>query len=380
MTSARLFFKRFKAESRFHFETFSWVVPKLYWFYILGPYAFFMIAFYREIWDNPHEYWPVDWPFTILLGLGLLLLSFGCFRSYLFQADLLYVVQNKKLVKGLRLYGFFSSLILSLLQISAVVVLLLPFLRGGESLELASISSLALLLLAYRMLSMFFRHRFVSHWLGNLLGVLLFVGTLFLYGQDYIFLGALSLIGIMIAFVCYLQKLESNEGFTEEILVELKERHKFIGLIFFVSSFKTDGIPKFERSDLSKSNRPQLLFTNSKRIFKERTDENAFLEFSLKSFIRNPNYRQSYLMILGVPAVLLLFLPPIVQIILLVVMLIVLWMFASGVFDKIISHEFFYLVPVNKELQKEVNSRFCAYLVMPGVGLIAFVWLLLMFL
>ncbi|MCL1949304.1 MAG: ABC transporter permease [Turicibacter sp.] len=371
MNSTRLFLTRFKAESRFHLDTFTWVVPKLYWFYILGPYGFFAVALYRDFLEQPHAYWPKDWPFAILLGIGLLFLSFGSFRSYLLEADLLNIIQNQKVVTGLRRLGRLMSTTLAILPATAVTVLLLPFLGAGDE-----ILPLFLMLFAYKLVGMYIHQRFIYHWLGKFLSVALFAAVMYLFTLGALAYGVASVAAILFILILSHQKLGQNSGFSREISVELKEKHRYVGWIFLASSFKSEGVPSFERSPLSKSNQPGILFANSRPIFKERSQENVFLEFSLKSFLRNPADRGAYLKVVFFPAAIMFALPQVAQIILLVVILIALWLFADGAFQKIAAHEFFYLAPVSKEIHEAVSSRFCLYLVIPGIGVNAIAWYL----
>ena len=375
MNSRHLFLKRFKAESRFHYENFIWVFPKLYWFYILGPYAIFGVAFYRELWNYPEQYFPSYFPKALLVGGAMLFLSFGTFRSYLFEADLLYLLQNKKLLRGMRLYGFISSLFVSLVQVFIVMVVFLPFLRAGSSMIEAGL--LSGLLWGYKVSGMLIRSRYGHHWSGRFFGVILFLGTVLIFTLGPVIYISLALVMVLATLFVYVQKLESNERFYQEIAVEWKEKYKFVSFIFFASQFRMDEVPEITKSPLSKSPAPDFLFPKSRRIFKKRNLKNSFLEFSLKSFIRNPSYRFSYLRLLTTPAILAIVLPSIVQLILYVVMICAIGVFASGVFEEIGNHEFFQLVSVNKEIREKVEYRFIICLILPAVVVTTFYILLL---
>jgi len=379
MTSGRLFLKRFKAESRFHFETFNYVVPKLYWFYILGPYMFFIVAFYRELWENPFDYWPQQFPFFVMLGLAMLFLSFDSFRSYVQSADLLYILHQKKLIKGLRLYGFLVSIITSLLQIVPLIIILLPVLRTVEPLTVNSIGLLALLLFAYKMLGMLLRKTLLYHWFGKVLGLLLFALILFLYRLTPMMILTVSMIAIIAVVLIYLRGLDKSVGFYQEIALEAKEKHRFVWLILLASALGSlmqgKKPPLVPQLPAVKFNRPQLLFRNSKAIFSRRSPDNGLLEFALKAFLRSDSKRNAYLLLTIIPAGLGLFLPPIPQTIIFIIMIIGSWMFASGAFDKIATHDFFKIVPIEKEVQERTDSRFCVYLVTFAMMLAVLSWL-----
>jgi len=374
MNSGRLFFKRFKDETRFHYETFNWVLPKLYWFYFLGPYLFFIVAFYREVWENPFDYWPAHFPFRVAFAIALLFLSFDSFRSYIQSADLLYILQKKSLTQGLRIYGFFLSLLQALLQVIVAMVLLLPLFRTEHLLEPQVVGRFALVLFAYKMASMLLRKQFLYDRFDKLLGVLLFALTLTFY--DLPPLG--SMLIILGVAIIYLHGIGRNDRFQQEISLEAKEKHRFMWLIFLSSALgslaqgrKPLYVPTIPTL---KANRPQFLFRDSRRVFSERNPENLVLEFCLKAFLRNGSGRNAYLATIGIPAGLGLFLPAVPQFILFFVMIIGSWVFASGAFDKIVAHGFFQIVPIEKELREKVDNRFCLYLVTPAMMLATLSW------
>ncbi|MGG3801574.1 ABC transporter permease [Metabacillus fastidiosus] len=133
MTGRQLFNKRLIEELRFQSGIIRSVVDCTIALYIVIPALVAAVMIYKEAWQNISLYWHGDLPFSLLLVLVFLFSLSSNFRTYIMEADLLYVIQRGKLLYGLKLHAFIFSIMLTMFQVIILFMLLKSFLRNKAS-------------------------------------------------------------------------------------------------------------------------------------------------------------------------------------------------------------------------------------------------------
>ncbi len=307
-----LFFRRWSQEVKFQYgvlrSIFDWTIIV----YLLLPGLVIFSFIYRSWWlEQPG--WIEDLPLLILFYSGYFAAWMGNYRTFILEADKVFLIKHPALFIGLKKAGYIYSLVLQSSGIGLLSILLMPFFRYTYHLAYDQILAFFITFSLLKWLIMAIKYR-----LGSINGKLargLACFFSFIAGSwmiQLIFLAweakmypAIILAGILfsgISFILHIPLLSKIASFEEEQLLEKRERNKYIHFIFTFS-------PEVEKIPVTSRTRP-FLFKKSKRLYKDRTPENGFLELFLKIFLRNSQHWSSFLQLVSVTAAALMFVPP----------------------------------------------------------------------
>jgi ABC-2 type transport system permease protein len=314
MTSSKLLFKRLSAEWKYQYSVFKSIADWTIILYVAVPAAFISFFIYRSWWTEMPE-WISMVPAVFLFLPGYIASWGGHYRTFILEADKVFLIKNRKLYFGLKKRAFFYSLLAGACQAALIAILLLPFLMGHYGFTMAHAVSYFLFFFSCRVFIMWLKQklrkiegkflRILSNlgsfvllsWVVQLIFGLWIGGNLLLFNMSAILLLAL---GIFL----YSRILPKTSTFDSEAAFEREERVKYTGLIFQLSY-------EVEMPSPSTARKKPFLFRHSKRIFKNRTVSAGFLEVFIKVFLRSPSYWANYLKIISPAVAAIVIIPPI---------------------------------------------------------------------
>ncbi|MEW5552503.1 ABC transporter permease [Peribacillus frigoritolerans] len=362
MSGRKLFIKRFVQEWNFQWGVIRSVLDWSVMLYLVIPVILFVPFLYVDAWQYVHIYWNEKLPISVLLLVVFLLSVSGNFRTYLLEADLLYLMQRKTILHQLKLYGFLSSSILIILGVTLVFILILPILILIYKFSLTEILLLYLAVNAFRFLFLTLKkiiNRTLYKWM--IYPLTFIVSILMILNINSVIYGIGSILCIFVIFIFHLTQItKTNRWFLKEIEIENIERNRYIKLILNFSM-------EVEKEINNQKKGPLLFFRESRRIFKTRTKENGLLEILLKVFLRNKSYLTSYchLMIITISAIIVL--PVWLKWVVFICFTFFINSWLRSLYKKMLASHFFVVVPYNKDLLNTVWIRFKKWMSLPVI-------------
>nr|WP_295972291.1 ABC transporter permease [uncultured Bacillus sp.] len=375
MTGRQLFCKRLKEEWTYQWNIIKTVLDWTIILYLVIPTVVIGSFMYAEAWQSIELYWSSLIPFPLLLLVLLLLTASGNFRTYLQEADLLYLLQQKPLLHGLKRYGLAWSSFTIMTGTALIFVFILPILLQSYQLSLPEVFHLYIALLAFRLL-MITCKKIISRTLTKWLVYPLLFAAVFalLFSVRPVLYGIVGFVCIILLYLYQLSQLtKTNRWFQREIEMEKAERIKYIKVILNFSN-------EVEKEKISTKKRPWILFPQSNRIFKTRSKENGLLELLLKSFLRSPLYLKSYYQMTTVTIVAIIILPLWLKWLVFIAFFFFISSWLKSIFNKMKKHSFFAVAPYKEELEDAVWPRFNRWITLPAVSVIGLTVTLLTFL
>ncbi len=340
MNSRKIFYDRLIKEWKYQYGVIRIIADWTIILYLIIPVNILFIFMYRSWWINTPSWMEfISFPFFIFI---IYLLSWGgTIRTYVQEADKIFLVKISKIFLGMRRFGYIYSLFMQLFITGAIFLIFLPFLRNHYLLEWHQITSLMFSFMALKtaiILVKYHLRKIESKLIKMMVGTIVFLGFGFVVVMIYIcfergFLGFNYLIGFILLITSILQSLrmiKNVSSIDHDILMEQEQKMKYIEMIFNLSY-------EIEKPVVSKRKKP-LLYRRSKRIFNNRTKINGFIELFIKIFMRNSSYWRGFIQIISVTSAALIIIPPIwIKAVILIGFLIMMHSWLSLVWDKIAS-------------------------------------------
>lgn len=312
MNSLYLFLKRVKTEWKIQFRVFQSIADWTVWLYILIPTIVFSGAIYKSWWDEVPS-WSKGIPF-IVYGMVALLLSWkGNLRTFLVDADRVFLLKNRKLVIGTKKWGYIYTLFVNVMVIFVFTLLISPLCMGNNQISVLEMLGFFLYFLGLKMMSTILRSLMIGK-LTERWGQVFFEGFLLLLlaslsgclwfwmRGEWVF-GLLGVGLVCLSFWLSLFKINTLSITDDELIIEKQEQQKWVHFIYNLA-------PELEKTKVVSRKKP-IIFRNSKRIFKRRTAVNGFLELFLKVMLRNSSYIKDYFRICAVSIAAMITFPPI---------------------------------------------------------------------
>jgi ABC-2 type transport system permease protein len=372
MTGEKLIIQRFMKESKYQWGIIRTVLDWTILLYLAIPAVVIAPFLYVDVWENIHQYWSPSLPIALLLAPVLFLAASGNLRTYLTEADLLFLLQRKKILHRLKLYGFLSSLLRLILGVGAIIILILPILFKIYQFQPTDVLWLYIAVSAYRLLFLTLKkviNRPLYKWLCFPTAYI--VSIVLILNIAPILYGIGSIVLILILFTFHITQIaKTNRWFLKEIEIEDTERARYIKLILNFSM-------EVEKEEFKQKTRPLFFWRKSGRLFTERSQENGLLEILLKAFLRNRGYLVTYFQIIMVTISAIIMLPLGLKWLVFMAFYIFLNFWLKSLFNKMLSSHFFTVVPYNKELSTTIWIRFKKRMSLPITIFIAVLLILL---
>lgn len=338
MNSRKIFLDRLIRGWKYQYGVIRSIADWTIILYLIIPANIIFIFIYRSWWIETPS-WIEFIPLLFMFFLIYLLSWSGVIRTFVQEADKIYLVKNARIFLGMRKYGYVYSLFMQFLHTGFTFLILLPFLRNQYLLNWPHITSILFYFIALSttiILVKFYLRKIETKFKKIAAGMVAFIALGSLSQLIYLFWekGLLLLVflcgGIMLAsaIIQSLKAIKSISSIDHDIDMEQERKTKNIELIFSLSY-------EIEKPVVSKRKKP-LLYRHSKRIFKNRTELNGFIELFIKVFIRNSSYWRGYFQIISVTAVALIIIPPLwIKAIIFIGYLIMMNSWLSLIWDKI---------------------------------------------
>ncbi|MGG4547370.1 ABC transporter permease [Rossellomorea marisflavi] len=355
-----IFWHRFKDEWMQKWKVVRSVIDWTIALYLVIPFSIMVPFFYRDWWNETESYWATGIPIWILLSiLGIMTLG-GNIRTYVLEADLLFLIEKKERFVPMKRLGFMVTMGQSLMSLVLPGALALPIFLNIYNERPFTLAVIFILLFSLKWSVLLIKKYIAGKWKKGIYILLMLAAfVLITTGRDSPLLAAMaSLILFIILVVYFFKGVKGTADFQNEVEIEQSERNQYVNLVYSLSS-------QIEKEKGGNRGRPFILFRNSRRIFKERTAENGILELSLKAFLRNGTYLRTYIQMISITSAGILFLPLVLKWLLFGGILIFMTFWVQTIFKKLTSNRFFEVAPFDKEAEYAAANRFGKWLGTP---------------
>jgi ABC-2 type transport system permease protein len=375
MTGSELFKLRFLKDIRYQRKVLGTVIDWVIAFYTFIPLGIFGILFYVDMWRNPSTYWMALPGPTVILFVLLFLSMNGKFRTFMHEADQLFLLDQRRLYKRFRLVTYVYASLKMVVSTGIMILIFLPMLTqlaglGGRELFFLAVYFLAIQLTAATIKRVIPGKIKRPILLIVLLGV---AGFLLVYlSWMKLFLSGILLI-LILAIWHFRNVIPATRYFFHEVNMENQERVRYIKYILGLAR-------EVEKPPIRFGKRP-LFFRRSWQLFKKRTPENGLFELLIKGLLRQSVYRRSYLQLIGLTSLAILLSPLWLKWVVFSVFFLFLnynaWL--KGLYERMLDASFFTVVPVDQTVKDVVWIRFKRLLMIPALTFTGFLTVLLTF-
>ncbi|WP_456273678.1 ABC transporter permease [Bacillus sp. AK031] len=313
LTSFGLFLARYRNNILYQYNVIKSVADWTVMLYIIIPAMVIGTLIYRSWWQEIPA-WAERLPFQLFFFLAFLFILSGYFRTFVLEADQVFLVKHKKIFLALKRWGIVSSYFSMTIMTVCIGVFLAPFWLKHFEISME----------AFGVFLLFFFCSKVSHTAvkGTIVGLekswsktvfsfsaiflqlVLWAGTYRLVeGESYLPLAAASILLIGLTFMINGRRIRSKKSIASDLQIERSLKVKWISLIFQLSYH-------VENDSIKPPRQKPRIFRKSQTIFKNRTAYFGFLEFFIKVMMRNFSYSGTYLQSLGALSFSQLVLPP----------------------------------------------------------------------
>ncbi|MCY8508865.1 ABC transporter permease [Bacillus mojavensis] len=359
MNGRSLFIRRWLDFYRYQFKVLHAVIDWTVALYIVLPALAFVIYQYVE-WANGSGLlyeWSerVEWRW--LYAVGILIVCTGSIHTFLLEADQVFLLQKKAIIRQMKQYALVYSLLFTLAKWLLLFFLLLPFII--DSVRVTILESASLLIYTFGLHTVFLslkqerirKPRSIWRQITDFIlkAVLFACSFLMITFTEW---HLLSLVGVMFfifAYIRSLKKTASFSAFEAEVLEERKIRLTLAGLVMMTS--QDVRMPRVK----DRMRRKPLLFRNSKRIFKKRTTYTIYKELFFKVMLRNGEYARHLYMLLSAFTILTVVSPILLKVMALLVYTGVCRYVLSLIFDKVMDAPI--LIGADKESDEYYRAR-----------------------
>ncbi|MCY7778709.1 ABC transporter permease [Bacillus haynesii] len=301
MSGRSLFFSRLKADCLYQLRIIKLVIDWTVALYIVLPAA--GIGVYQYIkWLNGGSFHN-GWQAGLIVLAPAVFTLFGSVRTFLMEADQLYLLQKKTLVVNMKRCGYLYCLFVQFCKWLFAAAVFIPLFVRQFGVELNAclavfffyfcLNSLITVLKQRKFGRQYkLKHRVLDAgliffvWLSACAVVLFFVWPIVLLSGLVLLTAAVKTAG---------GTLGNMFLFYEE--VEFDNRRKLRLAKFFLAMNLDGSVPKPGKRE---AKRPRLFFKKSQKIFKARTVQNGLKEIFFKVMLRHPDYKRQLMQMIGI--------------------------------------------------------------------------------
>ncbi|MEC1472065.1 ABC transporter permease [Bacillus haynesii] len=301
MSGRSLFFSRLKADCLYQLRIIKLVIDWTVALYIVLPAA--GIGVYQYIkWLNGGSFHN-GWQAGLIVLAPAVFTLFGSVRTFLMEADQLYLLQKKTLVVNMKRCGYLYCLFVQFCKWLFAAAVFIPLFVRQFGVELNACLAVFFFYFSLNFLitvlkqRKFGRQYKLKHrvldagliffvWLSACAVVLFFVWPIVLLSGLVLLTAAVKTAG---------GTLGNMFLFYEE--VEFDNRRKLRLAKFFLAMNLDGSVPKPGKRE---AKRPRLFFKKSQKIFKARTVQNGLKEIFFKVMLRHPDYKRQLMQMIGI--------------------------------------------------------------------------------
>lgn len=275
MNGRTLFFRRLFDYYKYQFKVLHAVIDWTVALYIVLPAIAFVIYQYIDLmngrgllyeWSEVAEW---RWLYAVC---GLIMFT-GSIRTFLMEADKVFLLQKKEIIYQLKRYALLYSFLVTMAKWLLLFFIVLPLISHSVHITFAESTALLCYLFGLHIFFLSLKQdrirkpRSISRWIGDILvRAIFFAGSAILIVlTQWHLLALFGILFLLFSVIGSLKKTASFTAFEAEVTEEKKSRLALAGLVMMMS--QEAGMPKVK----DRMRRKPLLYRNSKRIFKRRT-------------------------------------------------------------------------------------------------------------
>ena len=366
MIGKQLFFRRLREEIGFQTRVLRSVFDWSIILYMVIP-AFIVMGFvYIEMWQDVHLYWSDDIPLFLLVGIALLLLLRGNFRTFLYEADTLFLLQQSYIFYPLKKWSFHYSLLRLFAETGGLIILILPILCLAYGYRTTEVLLLFVFLFSCRLLMITIKKIVTQNVLKWSLLIMIWLLAIYSFTvlSSWILFG-INIVTIGIVYVVYrTYYVQSKSYFLQDLDLEREERSRYISLIF---GFSTE----VEKSPKIRGTKPRFFFP-SRKIFQNQDQRERYglLELLLKSFLRNAVLLSGYINLIGISIIALFIMPVWAKWFIFFAFILFINSWIKSIYEKLLDHQFFTVIPYDEQCLPFVWTLFRRWVGIPVITLV----------
>ncbi|MEH7238953.1 ABC transporter permease [Bacillus sp. JJ1562] len=374
-----LFITRFRKEIAYQWGVFRSVVDWTIFLYLFIP-AIAIGGYHYYTWWSEIPSWVSGVPLLFLFSLVYFFCWHGRIRTFLEEADQLFLIQKRHLVITLKKWTRNLYVLGYSLGILFLVAALSPFLLKHYKLSLIEISVLAIYFISLKALILGWKQyldAIVSTWKKGFYTILLFIAIgaysvlLVNWSLDtsVIFLLILSLFQWLLFLLNSSRRINRLTTFSSDVDTEKQAKLMYVNSIFLLSEY-VEKVPNQKK-------RSPLFYRNSKRIFKNRNRRKSLQELCVKVFFRNKSNLFQGLQITSITTAALLIIPPIwIKCLIFFGFIIILRMWVKLVSNRILSNHFIVNVRKDDIIRLQTENYIVNFISLPVISIVGLVLIL----
>lgn len=375
-----LFVTRLRKEIAYQWGVFRSVVDWTIFLYLFFP-AIAIGGYHYYTWWAEIPSWVNHIPFLFILILLYMFCWQGRIRTFLEEADQLFLLQKRPLVRALKkwtrnLYVFRYSL-----GLLTFFVILAPFLINHYHLSWLEILILTFYFISLKVLILGSKQcldGIDSPWKKGLYTILLF-GALGAFSITLVIwtLEASVLILLIFSLFHWLlfllnssRRINRLTTFSNDVYVDKQEKLKYIRTIFLFS--------EYVEKDPYQKKRSSLFYRKSKRIFKNRNRRKSLQELCIKVFFRNRTYLLQFFQITSTTTVAILIIPPIwIKCLIFLGFILILRIWVKIIYKRIISNHFIVNIRKDDIIRIQAEHYIVNFISLPVISIVGLVLIMI---
>lgn len=375
-----LFLTRFRKELAYQWGVFRSVVDWTIFLYLFIPVIVIGGYHYFTWWaDIPS--WINGIPLSFIVSLLYLNCWQGRIRTFLEEADQLFLLQKRPLVITLKKWTRNLYVTGHSIGILVLIAVLAPFLFNHYTLSMGEIFVIAIYFISLKALILGWKQYLdgiVSTWKKSLYTILIFLAcwifttrlVMWTLDTSVLFLFIISGIQWLLFIRNSSRRINRLTTFSNDVDIEKQAKLVYVKSIFLFSEY-VEKVP-------SQKKRSPLFYRNSKRIFKNRNPRRSLQELCIKVFFRNRSYLFQCLQITSITTGALLIIPPIwIKWLIFFGFIIILRMWVKIVVNRVMANHFIVNVRKDDIIRIQAEHYIVNFISLPVILIVGLILILI---
>jgi ABC-2 type transport system permease protein len=282
-TTHKLFVRRGRDFIGKQYRALNAIIDWIVMLYIGIPGILLFARVYYSLWREDLPTWLLQMPYSTvpLVMMGLIYFGGGLIL-YLEAADVLFLRQQQRWIKGVMLRGVVSSIVYQGILFGVGIAVMLPLLQRVYGMDISAVLSLYFATLSVKCIQIFLENVIGIMLKGWKRAVVLYLATAFIAAgfvawvmNGTMYFGVILLLCIMITIVLGWFRFRMKGRFEAEVLEDERQKTKLTGILLLGAVDRPTAI----------RSRP-ILFQHSNALFPSRSPEMRVTELVVKSFLR----------------------------------------------------------------------------------------------
>ncbi|WP_099351937.1 ABC transporter permease [Fredinandcohnia onubensis] len=375
-----LFSTRLRKEIGYQWGVFKSVVDWTIFLYLFIP-AIAIGVYHYYFWWSDIPNWITGFPLSLIFILLYFFCWEGRIRTFLEEADQLFLLQKRYLVVVLKKSTRNLFVLGYSIEVFILVGILAPFLFNYYNLSWLEILSVTFYFISLKALILGWKQNLddiVSPWKKGFITVSLFIvlGAItsvivaWAVEQFALLLVMIGLIQWFLFWKTSSKRIDKLTTFSKDVELEKMLKLKYVRSIFVFSEY-------VEKTPNQKKRSPYF-YRNSKRIYKKRNRNKSLQELFIKAFFRNKTYLFQCLQISSITTAALFVIPPIwIKCIIFFGYIIIVRMWIKIVYKRILSNHFIVNVRKDDIIRIQAEHYIVNLISLPVISIVGLILILI---